>query len=317
MWQDANRIEVIVISVNQETPLVKKFTLAREDGEALPGFSSGSHITTYINGLERNYSLTNYQDQGNCYEIAIRLNDCSAGGSSYWHQHVKAGYKLKISYPKNHFPLSFKAKHHVFYAAGIGITPFLSMMAELKDALGSFELHFAAKSKEMCAFYGLIKEKYRDQSHFYFSEEIDSERLGVSSLLEHRIGTHVYFCGPELFISDFTDAAMQYGYPRSSIHHERFTPPLPKEKKPFLAELTNGKSVHVSMEKTLLEALLEEGIKIPYSCKVGCCGTCELKVEEGEIAHFDSFLSEEQKNKHNVILACVSRAKSEKLVLVL
>jgi dimethylamine monooxygenase subunit B len=317
MWLDSNSIEVIVKSIYQETPHVKKFKLARVDGEFLPGFSSGSHITTYINGFERNYSLTNHPDQRTCYEIAIRLNDRSTGGSLYWHQHVKAGDKLKISFPKNHFPLSFKAKHHVFYAAGIGITPFLSMMEELKESGGTFELHYAAKSREMCAFYCFIKDIYPGQSHFYFSEDGNTERIEVASLLEHRMGTHVYFCGPEGFISDFTKAALQLGYPRSSIHLELFTPPRPKETKPFIAQLANGGTVHVSMEKTLLEALLDAGIKIPYSCKVGCCGTCELKVVEGEIAHYDSFLSEDQKNTQNVILSCVSRAKSEKLILVL
>lgn len=35
--------------------------------------------------------------------------------------------------------------------------------------------------------------------------------------------THVYFCGPESFITSFTDAALKVGYPRTSIHYERFT----------------------------------------------------------------------------------------------
>ncbi|PLR91114.1 hypothetical protein CVD19_22135 [Bacillus sp. T33-2] len=64
----------------------------------------------------------------------------------------------------------------------------------------------------------------------------------------------------------------------------------------------------------MLEALLEAGIKAPYSCKVGRCGTCELKVTAGEIDHHDSFLSDEQRNIQNSILTCVSRAKSDKLV---
>ncbi|MBV7506631.1 2Fe-2S iron-sulfur cluster binding domain-containing protein [Bacillus sp. sid0103] len=64
-----------------------------------------------------------------------------------------------------------------------------------------------------------------------------------------------------------------------------------------------------------LEALLEAGIKAPYSCRVGRCGTCELNVLEGEIDHYDSFLTEEQKGLQKSILACVSRAKSEEIVI--
>lgn len=76
----------------------------------------------------------------------------------------------------------------------------------------------------------------------------------------------------------------------------------------------NHSPIHLK-NQTLLDALLEAGIKAPYSCRVGRCGTCEQKVAEGAIDHYDSFLSEKQKKAQNVILSCVSRAKSGKLVI--
>lgn len=312
-------IEVYVKSIHQETPFVKRFSLVPVDKTELPRFSGGSHITTYINGhnntIARQYSLTNHPDDTQCYQIAIYLNKTSKGGSHYWHHHVNQGDRLQISYPKNYFPLSFKAKHHVFYAAGIGITPFLSMITELTDREASFELHYAAKSKSSCAFYDLLKNKDPDRIHFYFSQENDSKRLEDSLLLNHSIGTHVYFCGPESFITSFTDAALKVGYPSTSIHYERFTPKKVHAAAPFQVQTLTGVTINVPKEKTLLDALLEAGLKAPYSCRVGRCGTCELSVLEGNIYHYDSFLTEEQKGTQNVILPCVSRAKSEKIVI--
>lgn len=319
--QKENTIDVYVKSIHQETPLVKRFLLTPVGMMELPGFSGGSHITTYIvdknTTIDRHYSLINQPDDTKCYQIAIQLSKTSKGGSKYWHHQVKVGDRLQVSYPKNHFPLSFKARHHVFYAAGIGITPFLSMMAELAGRGGSFELHYAAKTESSCAFYDFLKNKYPKQSHFYFSQERDSKRLDYSSLLNHPIGTHVYFCGPESFITSFTDAAYQIGYPRTSVHYERFTPPKVQEASSFQVQVqsSDGVTINVPKEKTLLEALLESGVKAPYSCRVGRCGTCELNVLEGEIEHYDSFLSEEQRNSQNVILTCVSRAKSAKIVI--
>lgn len=317
--QKEKTIEVYVKSIHQETPYVKRFSLAPVGKTKLPGFSGGAHITTYIEAgnstIERHYSLTNHPDDTECYQIAIHLSQTSKGGSQYWHHHVKLGDKLQVSYPKNYFPLSFRARHHVFYAVGIGITPFLTMMAELTDQGASFELHYAAKTESSCAFYDLLKNKYPKQSHFYFSQECDSKRIKESSLLNHLIGTHVYFCGPESFITSFTDDAYQIGYPRSSVHFERFTPARVQKEAPFQVQFSNGETINVSKEKTLLEALLESGVKAPYSCRVGRCGTCELNVLEGEIEHYDSFLSEEQKSAQNVILTCVSRAKSEKIII--
>jgi dimethylamine monooxygenase subunit B len=189
------------------------------------------------------------------------------------------------------------------------------MMLELKDKGSSFELHYAAKSKELCAFYDFLQANFPHQSHFYFSKGNEAKRLRETTLLEHRIGTHVYFCGPESFMTDLTEAAVRFGYPRSSIHLERFAPTLPKKAASFQAQLTRGEVIHVEKDQTFLDALLETGIQAPFSCRVGRCGTCELKVVDGIVDHYDSFLSEEQKNAQNVILTCVSRAKSGKLTI--
>jgi dimethylamine monooxygenase subunit B len=310
-------IPVMIKDIKDETAFVKRFTLASVDGMPLPKFSGGAHISTYIEDNEllvRQYSLTSSPDDTKHYQIGVRLSDVSMGGSRYWHQNMKIGDMLRISYPKNHFPLSFKAKHHVFYAAGIGITPFLSMMNELHSRGSSFELHYASKTEEACAFYGFLQEHYPNQCHLYFSNK--KQRINQSSLEEHPIGTHVYFCGPDSFISDLTESAYQLGYPSSSVHMERFNPPQPKDMQPFKVQLKDGTLVKVAKDQTLLEALLIKGIKAPYSCRVGRCGTCEVQVVEGEIAHYDSFLSEEQKQSHSRILTCVSRAKSDMLVLV-
>lgn len=310
----AKTINVTVQSIHQETPYVKRFSLTPAGNELLSPFSGGSHITTYIETegetIARCYSLTNPPGQRNAYQIAIRLNEQSTGGSRYWHEQMNAGDTLRISPPQNHFPLSFRAKHHVFYAAGIGITPFLSMMAELKKEGRSFELHYAAKSEEDCPFFTYLLKVYPNESHFYFSRE---RRLTDQSLWEHRIGTHVYFCGPTSFIEGFTASAQKIGYPPSSIHFERFAPLQTMNRQDFLVEVENGPTIKVPKERTLLEALLKAGVNAPYSCRVGRCGTCEVNVLEGEVEHGDSFLSDSERSEHHSILTCVSRAKAEKL----
>ncbi|MFC0206697.1 2Fe-2S iron-sulfur cluster-binding protein [Novosphingobium soli] len=35
--------------------------------------------------------------------------------------------------------------------------------------------------------------------------------------------------------------------------------------------------------KTLLEAMLAEGLAMPHDCKVGSCGTCRFKLMDGKI----------------------------------
>jgi len=307
-------IQVRVSNIQEETSTIKRFTLQAMDDSMLRSFSGGSHITTFLphptGTLERHYSIFNISGKTGLFEIAVRLAEDSSGGSHYWHHNVKVGDVLSVSYPKNYFPLSFQAKHHVFYAAGIGITPFLSMIAELAEKNKSFELHYAAKSKEQCAFYDYLHKVFPSQCHFYFSNGDSTERLSSTQLLNHRIGTHVYFCGPESMIQDFTDAAKAYGYPSFPIHFERFAPRPIKEKHAFHIQMKKSNTeLEVPANSSLLEVLLQNGIKVPYSCRVGGCGTCEVRVEDGEIVHFDSFLSEEQQLSNQTMLCCVSRGK--------
>jgi ferredoxin len=47
----------------------------------------------------------------------------------------------------------------------------------------------------------------------------------------------------------------------------------------------------------------------------GTCGTCECDVIEGDPDHRDSVLSEAERERGDTIMICVSRSRSERLVL--
>ncbi|MGM0837039.1 MAG: PDR/VanB family oxidoreductase [Bacillota bacterium] len=305
------RISVYIKSIQVETPKVKSFTLAAIDGASLPAFSGGAHIQTFLQqpSLVRHYSLIGSTYENDTYKIAVGLAEDSKGGSLFWHEKARVGDILEMSYPRNHFPLSYRARHHVFYAAGIGITPYLSMMADLKRKGKSFELHYATKTKDLCAFYTYLQQHYSRETRFYFSGQ--GERLKGEGLTDHLIGTHVYFCGPDSFISSHLKMCEDIGYPASSVHSEQFSAPLIRACSSFTAEISSGMSISVPADKSLLDSLLGAGIEVPYSCRVGRCGTCELRVLEGEIVHYDTFLSDEQKNAQDVIVSCVSRSNNK------
>lgn len=311
------RIKVKVTEVTEETPLVKSFKLISKEGE-LPRFSAGSHITTYLQAknqlLERHYSLAGDPKDSKSFLIAVRRSETSRGGSEYWHDCVKAGDELEISYPKNQLPLSFEAKHHIFIAAGIGITPFMAMMAEMKASGKSFELHYAAASPLYCPFYSYILSYYGKQVCFYFSSE--QQRMPTHVMWDQPVGSHVYFCGPEGMIAQFRHSAQSYGYPDANIHFELFTPPELGPSHPFEVVLTKSNLVfHVPEDRSLLDVLLEKGVETSYSCKIGGCGSCEVEVEDGEVDHRDFFLSNHDKKTRNAMITCVSRAKSKQVAI--
>lgn len=82
MRQDAI-LTVRVARIDEETPVVKRFTLVPVGTDRLPPFSAGAHITTFVDFdgrvFERNYSLIGDPAMRNVYQIAIRRSDSSQG----------------------------------------------------------------------------------------------------------------------------------------------------------------------------------------------------------------------------------------------
>jgi ferredoxin-NADP reductase len=312
-------IKVKVSEIRQETPLIKSFKLVPFEQDLLPPFSGGAHITTFIpfhqQRIERNYSLCSNPATRDYYKIAVRLTDNSLGGSNFWHNQVKIGDVVDITPPKNHFPLSHRARHHVFIAGGIGITPFLAMMEDVTTKKQSFELHYAARSRDLCAFYDQIQSQF-PSSRFYFSEEGAKNKLSPKVLRNQNVGTHVYICGPSSMIQEYSIRAKSFGYSKNSIHFEQFNPPIQENNRPFYVKLNKSQRViPVTENEDLLTALLNANVNVRYACRVGRCGTCKIRVLNGQIEHRDSYLEDNEKQLHNVVISCVSRAKLEGFVL--
>jgi ferredoxin len=54
---------------------------------------------------------------------------------------------------------------------------------------------------------------------------------------------------------------------------------------------------------------------VETSCREGICGSCETRVLAGSPIHRDSILSEEEQEAGDVMMLCVGRASSPRLVL--
>lgn len=313
-----NQQTVKVVEIEKLTPRIKRFRLVSANGQKLPSFSPGSHLAVEIplgQKIKRNsYSLCSSPYKTDFYNLAVLLKDNSRGGSEYLHQ-ISTGTELKIGFIKNSFCLNSLARKYILIAGGIGITPFISMLANFRRFNTPFELHYAAISIPECAFYDFLQQKYSTQVEFYFSDR--QERLNPQQILkEQPLGTHVYLCAPLSLMEECSNTARALGYPNSAIHRELFGAEKTTKVKPFTAVLAQSeKEIKVPRDKTLLEALEAADISPNYSCRAGGCGACEVKVIEGEIDHLDSYYSPEEKAEQNKILTCISRAKSSQLVI--
>lgn len=294
--------------------------LAPLDGENLPAFSAGSHIDVEIRpGLVRQYSLCNDPTEQHRYEIGVLRDPASRGGSTAVHEELAEGQTIRISAPRNHFPL-VHAKRSLLFAGGIGVTPILCMAERLAQTGADFEMHYCARSADRAAFVERIEASgFADRVHLHFDDGDAAQKLDLAAVLEGAgEEAHLYVCGPSGFIEFVTQGAQGRGWDSDRIHFEYFAGQKidTAADQPFEVKLaSSGKVVTVPATKSAVAALRDAGIEIEVSCEQGICGTCLTRVLDGEPDHRDNFLSDEEKAANDQFLPCCSRAKSRLLVL--
>ena len=77
----------------------------------------------------------------------------------------------------------------------------------------------------------------------------------------------------------------------------------------------SGKHLRMEAGMVLLDVLLEQGCDLDYSCREGVCGSCEVKVLEGEVDHRDGVLTKAERAANQSMMVCVSGCRSRRLVL--
>jgi ferredoxin-NADP reductase len=285
------------------------------DGRPLPEYEPGAHIDLHLpNGLIRNYSLIVARPESGLYTFGIKRDPASRGGSRYIHDELRVGKTLKISAPRNNFPLKEDAKHTILLAGGIGITPIWCMVQRLAELGRSWQLYYSCRSRADMAFLDALERMAPSQ--FHFDDENAGKFLDIAGIVAKAPkDAHLYCCGPTPMLNAFEAVAKDW--PREQIHIEYFTPKAePAKKGGFTVELARSKQEFFIPEgRTILEVLLDEGVDVDYSCELGICGACQQRVISGIPEHRDAILTEEEQAENTRVMICCAGCKSDRLVL--
>lgn len=290
---------------------VLSLTLRHPLGEELPAWEPGAHVDVVLGGgLERQYSLCGDPADRRAWRIAVLREPNGRGGSSYVHEQLGAGDKVRVRGPRNHFALAPAARYR-FVAGGIGITPILPMLAATQAAGADWTLLYGGRTRESMAFTGEL-ERYGDRVTIAPQDEcglldLDSVLTGVPA------GTLVYCCGPGPLLD-----AVEVRCPAGLLRVERFRPKVQETvgDGEFEVELArSGRTLTVPADVSVLDTVRGAGVEVLFSCTEGTCGTCETDVLEGTPDHRDSVLTDEEREAGETMLICVSRCLGKRLVL--
>ncbi|QBF30497.1 PDR/VanB family oxidoreductase [Thalassococcus sp. S3] len=294
---------------------IAAFVLQPLNGRAVAPWDAGAHLDIDLGEVgTRSYSLIKWSNtSANAYHIAVKREADGAGGSAAMHA-LSEGDEVEISAPKNSFALRDGPEPVALIAGGIGVTPMISMAADLLERDHSFVFHYAGRTASAMAYRDELGDLLGDRLSLHTDDgsPFDLEKT-ATSLVGHRL----YVCGPLPMIEVVQRAATQAGIPSDHVHVELFKEPDAREgDAAFEVQVqSTGDVFNVPAGKTIIEVLEENDLDVLYDCQRGDCGICRVDVIEGLPDHRDVVLSDDERAAGDVMQICVSRALSKRLVL--
>lgn len=318
-------------------------------------FSSGQHLTLRkeIDGkdIRRSYSICSSPKE-NKWQIAVKQIP-NGKFSSFINQNLKVGDVLEVLPPSGVFGVSSdesNSKNYIFFAAGSGITPILSMIktflaVEQKSKCQLFYLNKTAKSIIFKEELEQIRNKYFGRLeifHFLTREQREAELFNgrftpdkikflSETLLDIENIDECFICGPEKMIFMISDELSKLGLSKTHMHYELFVSGLTdvdkkrvdkaREKTNGSTEVTvldGGKEFHFNMSKeedNILDAALSAGVDLPFACKGGVCSTCKCQLKEGKVEMKVNYALEKDQLAQNYILSCQAIPITSKIVV--
>ncbi|MCR6489552.1 PDR/VanB family oxidoreductase [Amycolatopsis sp. OK19-0408] len=304
-------LELVLAHKEKLADDVVRLTLRAPDGTPLPPWEPGAHVDLVLPGdVVRQYSLCGRPEDTSAYQVAVLREPGGRGGSARVHELV-VGQRLRVDGPRNHFAL-VDAERYLFLAGGIGITPLLPMISHVAAAGRDWQLVYGGRTRSSMAFTDLLSQDDR----VTLRPQDEHGLLDLPSVLaEPRPDTAVYCCGPEPLLAAVE--AHCASWPSDALHVERFAPKAAgSPQSAFEVELAgSGRVLPVPADRSILDVAEEAGLPVLSSCREGTCGTCETGVLGGTPDHRDSVLTEAEQRAGDVLMICVSRSCSPRLVL--
>jgi ferredoxin-NADP reductase len=326
-----------VAQVIQETPTTRTFVLESTDDRPALTYRAGQNLTLLveIGGTthRRCYSFSSSPASGESTAITVKR---SATGlvSQYLHDHVRAGDVLTATEPAGQFVLPTDpalARTVVLIAGGVGITPLVSLAETLlleEPRTRVVLLTGNRMESEIIFRERLAALATRFAPRLDVRHAVDLAPAGWDGLVGMLDGARVlavlgrtdadaYFvCGPETMMDGVCAALASAGIGRERIHTERFAyaasrPARIPEHSAKITFAASGKSVTARPGLTVLQAGLEAGVDLPYSCTMGGCGACKVQKSSGSVVASEPNCLTDSEREAGYVLACCSYADTD------
>ncbi|MCD6063884.1 MAG: oxidoreductase FAD-binding protein [Flavipsychrobacter sp.] len=331
-----------IVEIRNETKNVKTFVLADNIS-----YKAGQFLTILSpDGIQRrSYSFST--SPGTDKQAAITVKRVPNGLlSRHLIDHIEVDDAITVSGPFGFFILPDDMSNYrqvVFLAAGIGITPILSLLKTMLVTQPQIPvtLIYSNSSAESTVFYDQLNELQQQYTNrltveFLFSNSRDLARARLhKQFLPELLHEHLkagkddilfYLCGPFPYMRMVQLALEEENIPAENIRKENFSTAVITNKLEPPDKDTHVVSVNLNGEQyqfesaypdTILAAAKKIGLSLPYSCENGICGSCVAQCIKGKVWHRNNEVLTDAELKKGLILTCTGYPTSGDVELII
>jgi ferredoxin-NADP reductase len=289
--------------------------------------------------MNRSYSISSSPTQRKYVDLTVRREPRGAV-SRHIDDLLKVGDKIEAGGPVGKFTFSgTEADSIVLISGGVGITPMMSITRYLTERSWPGEIFFIYTCRTPTDFIfadelaAVQRRNPKLRVAVAMSRAEGTDWNGPRGHLTKELLTQtipniasrrIHLCGPPSMMDSTKAILTELGVPPDQVKTEAFGTPKPSPAAagttakptapatgPLVTFSKNNKSSKIHVDQTILELSEELGIGIEFSCRVGTCGVCKVKMTSGEVdmAVQDALDADDKTN--GIILACQAKPKND------
>lgn len=332
-----------VVTMITETPSVKTIRLMPSSSGGLMPFTFAPgqflNVSFWIGGarMNRSYSISSSPTQREYVDLTVHRAPRGAV-SRHINDLLKVGSQIEAAGPVGKFTFTgAEADSIVLIAGGVGITPMMSIMRYLTERAWAGDIFcvYSFRTPADFVFANEVATLQRLNPKLHVAVTIErTERTDwqgprghiTKELLTQTVpelaSRRIHLCGPPPMMDAIKAILAELGVPPGQVKTEDFGTAMPAPATagttakptapatgPLVTFLKSNKSARIRDGQTVLELSEELAIPIQFSCRVGSCGVCKVKMTSGavEMAVEDALEPDDKAN--GIILACQAKPK--------